>query len=137
MTPMTDQDAEENNHKIIKGQAKYQNTTGEPPRLAGNVRPRNREQSVALPHQSSHFANMIPLDRIVTDPHLMNGQPCLRSLRLTVRRVVEIAATYPDSQERAREYPELEDEDIRQALHYAALHLPDQIVSLEDHALVA
>ncbi len=80
---------------------------------------------------------MIPLDRIVTDPRIMNGQPCLRSRRLTVRRVVEIAANYPDSRERAREYPELEDEDIRQALHYAALHLPDQVAALEDHALVA
>jgi uncharacterized protein (DUF433 family) len=67
----------------------------------------------------------------------MNGQPCLRNLRLTVRRVVEIAALYPDRAERAAEYPELEDEDFRQALHYAALQLPDQIVSLEPDALVA
>ena len=54
---------------------------------------------------------------------LMNGQPCLRGLRLSVRRVVEIAASYPDSAERAVEYPELEDEDIRQALHFAAQYL--------------
>jgi uncharacterized protein (DUF433 family) len=80
---------------------------------------------------------MIQLDRIVSDPALMNGQPCLRSLRLTVRRVVEIAACYPDAAERIREYPELEDEDIRQALHFAALYLPDEIVPLKDHALVA
>lgn len=80
---------------------------------------------------------MIPLDRITRQPDLMNGQPCLRHLRLTVRRIVEIAALYPDGAERRAEFPEIEDEDIRQALHYAALHLPDEIVSLDPDALVA
>ena len=80
---------------------------------------------------------MIKLDRITVDPERMNGQPCLRSLRLTVRRVVEIAALYPDSEQRRKEFPELEDEDVRQALHYAALHLPDQIAPVSDDALVA
>lgn len=61
-------------------------------------------------------------DRITIDPALMNGQPCLRHMRLTVRRVVELAAMYPDREELHREYPELEDEDIRQALLYAASH---------------
>lgn len=41
-------------------------------------------------------------------------------LRLTVRRVLEALATYPDREELRGEYPELEDEDIRQALLYAA-----------------
>lgn len=80
---------------------------------------------------------MIALDRITCDPGTMNGQPCLRNLRLTVRRVVEIAALYPDRTERSAEYPELEDEDFRQALHYAALQLPDRIVALDPDALVA
>jgi uncharacterized protein (DUF433 family) len=80
---------------------------------------------------------MISLDRITINPDQMNGQPCIRGMRLTVRRVLEIAALYPDSGERKREFPELEDEDIKQALHYAALHLPDQVVSLADDALVA
>ena len=80
---------------------------------------------------------MIPLDRITSNPDQMNGQPCIRGMRLTVRRVLEIAALYPDSAERKKEFPELEDEDIKQALHYAALHLPDQVVTLADDALVA
>jgi len=80
---------------------------------------------------------MISFDRITSDPHRMNGQPCLRDLRLTVRRVVEIAAMYPDRTERMLEYPELEDEDVRQALHYAALQLPDQVTPLDPDALVA
>lgn len=80
---------------------------------------------------------MIALDRITSNPDQLNGQPCLRGLRLTVRRVLEIAALYPDASERRREFPELDDEDVRQALHYAALHLPDQIFSLPGDALVA
>lgn len=80
---------------------------------------------------------MIAFDRITSDPHRMNGQPCLRDLRLTVRRVIEITAMYPDRTERMLEFPELEDEDVRQALHYAALQLPDQVTPLDPDALVA
>lgn len=64
--------------------------------------------------------------RITSDPERMNGQPCIRSLRLTVRRVLEALATYPDPEALLREYPELEDEDIRQALAYAPAALEDR-----------
>ena len=69
-------------------------------------------------------------DRITCDPARMNGQPCIRNLRLTVRRVVEAVATYPNREELRREYPELEDEDIRQALEYAAANLEDKTAPL-------
>jgi uncharacterized protein (DUF433 family) len=49
----------------------------------------------------------------------MDGEPCIRDLRVTVRRVLEALATYPDREEFKREYPEIEDEDIRQALAFA------------------
>ena len=68
------------------------------------------------------------LDRITVDPKRMNGQPCIRELRLTVRRVLEILALYPDRAELQREYPELDEEDIRQALAYAAASLEDRII---------
>ena len=71
------------------------------------------------------------LDRITINPAVMNGQPCIRGMRLTVRRVVEAAALYPDRAELKREYPELEDEDIAQALDFAARNLDDQILPLE------
>jgi len=60
----------------------------------------------------------------------MNGEPCIRNLRLTVRRVLEALAVYPDRAELKREYPELEDEDIRQALAFAAAMLDDRVVPL-------
>ncbi|MCX5674073.1 MAG: DUF433 domain-containing protein [Planctomycetota bacterium] len=69
-------------------------------------------------------------DRITSDPARLNGQPCIRNLRLTVRRVVEAVAMYPERAELRREYPELEDEDIRQALEYAAAMLEDKALPL-------
>jgi uncharacterized protein (DUF433 family) len=60
----------------------------------------------------------------------MNGQPCIRGMRLTVRRVLAALATYPSRDELRAEYPELEDEDIRQALEYAAANLDDKVVDL-------
>jgi uncharacterized protein (DUF433 family) len=69
-------------------------------------------------------------DRITIHPARMNGQPCIRNMRLTVRRVVELAAFYPNREELHQEYPELDDEDIRQALLYAASHLDDRVIEL-------
>ena len=68
------------------------------------------------------------LDRITCSGDRMNGQPCIRNLRITVRRVLEALATYQDREEFHREYPELDDEDIRQALAYAAASLDDRII---------
>jgi len=65
---------------------------------------------------------------ITVNPNRMSGQPCIRNLRLTVRRVVEAVALYPNREELKREYPELEDEDIREALEYAAANLDDKIL---------
>ena len=67
-------------------------------------------------------------DRITTNPETMNGQPCIRNMRLTVRRVLEALAAYPDRDALLADYPDLEPEDIRQALAWAARNLGDEIV---------
>ena len=67
-------------------------------------------------------------DRITVNPDIMNGQPCIRGTRLTVRRVVQAVALYPDRSDLKAEYPELEDGDIAQALEFAAQNLDDQIL---------
>lgn len=78
------------------------------------------------------------LDRITSNPERMSGQPCIRNLRLTVRRVIELLATYPDREELRQEFPELEDEDIRQALIFASFYLDDRIIELPNrHETVA
>lgn len=69
-------------------------------------------------------------DRITINPDIMNGQACIRGSRLTVRRVVETVALYPDRAELKREFPELDDEDLRQALEFAASNLDDEVISL-------
>ncbi len=71
------------------------------------------------------------LDRITVNPEIMNGQPCIRGMRLTVRRVVQAAALYPDRKDLKSEYPELQDEDISQALEYAARNLDGTIMPVE------
>ena len=73
---------------------------------------------------------MKKFDRITIAPEIMSGQPCIRNMRLTVRRVVEAVALYPDWDDLQREYPELEKEDIRQALQFAAGSLHDQTMPI-------
>jgi uncharacterized protein (DUF433 family) len=73
---------------------------------------------------------MKSFDRITSTPGRMRGQACIRDLRLTVRRVLDAVATYPDRGELRREYPELEEDDIRQALAYAAAMLDDEVIEL-------
>ena len=69
--------------------------------------------------------SMQPFDRITWNPAQMNGKPCLGGMRLTVRRVVEAVALYPNRDEFFRNYPELDSEDVQQALAFAAANLED------------
>ena len=68
------------------------------------------------------------LDRITANPAVLNGQPVIRGMRLSVRRVLEAIALHPDRAELYSEYPELEEEDVRQALEFAARNLDDQVL---------
>jgi len=61
----------------------------------------------------------------------MGGQPCIRGLRITVKRVLEILATYPDRHELFADYPDLEEADLQQALAYAAANLDERIEILD------
>lgn len=73
---------------------------------------------------------METFDRITIDPAKVNGQPTIRGMRITVRRVLDILATYSTREEIKTAHPELEDEDIRQALAYAAANLEGRTVPL-------
>ncbi len=48
----------------------------------------------------------------------MGGHPCIRGMRITVRRVLEVLATYQDRRELFADYPDLEEEDLQQALAF-------------------
>jgi uncharacterized protein (DUF433 family) len=73
---------------------------------------------------------MKDFDRIAVDPAVMNGQPCVKGTRLTVKRVLLALAQCPDREQLRKDYPQLKDEDIQQALAYAAANLDDKIVEL-------
>ncbi len=70
---------------------------------------------------------MPAFDRITSIPTVLNGQPTIRGMRLTVRRVIEALAIWPNWDDLRREYPELEPEDIRQALTFAAYNLDESV----------
>ena len=69
--------------------------------------------------------------RITRNPEVLNGQPCIRDLRISVKRVLEILAVYDEREELFKEYPELEENDLKQALEYAAASLEDKIIDLK------
>jgi uncharacterized protein (DUF433 family) len=55
-------------------------------------------------------------------------KPCIRGLRLTVRRVLEALSTYSSREELRADYPELDEEDIRQAIVYAAAMMGEESI---------
>jgi uncharacterized protein (DUF433 family) len=57
-----------------------------------------------------------PFDRITIEPEKMGGQPCIRGLRITVKRVLEILGSYTDRKELFADYPDLEEADLQQAI---------------------
>jgi uncharacterized protein (DUF433 family) len=65
-------------------------------------------------------------NRITVEPGKCGGKPCIRGLRITVRRVLELLATYPDRATLLAEYPFLEPDDLQQALRYAAATVDDE-----------
>lgn len=59
-------------------------------------------------------------DRITVEPGKCGGKPCIRGMRIAVRRVLELLATYPDRVALLSEYRFVEPEDLQQSLRYAA-----------------
>jgi uncharacterized protein (DUF433 family) len=70
-------------------------------------------------------------DRITVEPGKCGGKPCIRGMRITVRRVLELLATYPERAALLAEYPFLEPEDLQQALRYAAATVDDERLSID------
>jgi len=60
------------------------------------------------------------LDRISVNPNVCMGQPTIRGMRITVAFVLKLMASGMSHQEILDAYPELEEEDLRQVIEYAA-----------------
>lgn len=63
---------------------------------------------------------MRQFDRITVDPAQMGGVPCIRGLRIPVATVLGLLADGMSTGEILEAYPDLETEDVHQALEYAA-----------------
>jgi uncharacterized protein (DUF433 family) len=72
--------------------------------------------------------------RISTDPEKMDGLPCIRDLRFPVASVVAMVADGMSFEEILVEHPDLELEDIREALHYAAEAVTERELPLRTSA---
>jgi len=72
---------------------------------------------------------MAHFSRITQNPDVMGGKPCIRGMRVTVRRTLELLATCPGRASLFADYPFLEPEYLKQALRYAAATVDDDRVA--------
>ena len=63
---------------------------------------------------------MLGFDRITFDPNILGGKACIRGMRISVSLIVNLVANGMAAEEILADYPDLEQEDITQALRYAA-----------------
>jgi len=73
---------------------------------------------------------MEKLDRVTIDPAICLGQPTLHATRVTVSVVLKMLAAGKSVQDVLAAYPELDAEDIQQAMRYAAWVVSDQMPAL-------
>ena len=70
---------------------------------------------------------MFGFERITADPDILGGKACIRGMRVSVSLIVNLVANGMTADQIIAEYPDLEPEDIREALKYAAWTLDDAI----------
>lgn len=63
---------------------------------------------------------MSGFDRITSDPNILGGKACIRGMRIPVSLIINLVANGMSVQEIVAEYPDLEPQDVEQALRYAA-----------------
>lgn len=71
-------------------------------------------------------------NRITLDPNKCFGKACIRGLRMPVASILSYLSSGMTVDEILKEWPELEREDIYQALGYAAWAMEERVVSLEE-----
>jgi len=71
---------------------------------------------------------VVMFERVVVDPQVCGGKPCVRGTRIMVKNILGLVAGGYDLDRILRTYPELDAEDIREALDYAAFVVDDERV---------
>ena len=69
------------------------------------------------------------MERITVDPGQCGGRPCIRGMRIRVIDVLDLFAAGLSSEQILAEMPDLEIEDLKAALHYAALRLDHPVLA--------
>lgn len=70
---------------------------------------------------------MFELDRITADPDILGGKACIRGMRISVSLIVNLVANGMTTAEIIEDYPDIEPEDVRQALQYASWAADDAV----------
>ena len=70
------------------------------------------------------------LDRITHLPQILAGRPTIRGLRISVAHIVNLVANGMTRGQIVAQHPDLDEEDIRQALGYAAVIADDRVYPL-------
>jgi uncharacterized protein (DUF433 family) len=68
------------------------------------------------------------LTRIVSDPAILSGKPCIKGTRISVEFVLELIASGASRDDIEIAYPQLKSEDIEEALKYAAQTLSNELI---------
>jgi uncharacterized protein (DUF433 family) len=74
---------------------------------------------------------MLGFERITFNPNVMGGRACIRNMRITVSLVVNLVANGMSFAEIIDAYPYLEEEDVRQSLHYVAWLAEETVYTIE------
>lgn len=70
---------------------------------------------------------IVSFDRITFNKNIMGGQACIRGMRIPVSLIINLVAHGKQFAEIMEEYPDLELEDIKQSLEYAAWLAREQV----------
>ncbi len=70
----------------------------------------------------------MPFTRITVNPNQMGGVPCLRGLRIPVATVVGLVAEGQNERQILSAYPDLEAEDVHEALRFAAEAVRERVL---------
>ena len=68
------------------------------------------------------------LDRITFDPEQCAGRPCIRGMRIRVKDVLEMLGAGASEAQILADFPDLEAEDIRACLQYAAAQVSHAVL---------
>jgi uncharacterized protein (DUF433 family) len=77
---------------------------------------------------------MLGFDRITFDPNILGGKACIRGMRISVSLIVNLVANGMTPQQIIAEYPDLDEQDIAQALRYAAWASDDLFIPVAETA---